>query len=298
MQISPLRLAALPLTWATLWSGAFVAMKVASDHAGAYTIVGIRCTIAGVIMIAAAWGARKALTRRGLAGTAVVGLLNNAGYLGLMATAMPNLSAGMGAIVTALTPLAVLVISSLRGRALLITQWIGCILGFLGVVGSAWTRLDSGETSWTGVGFSLGAVTCLVAGTVLTPKLVPPGSPWLSTGIQSLAAGVPSLAVALLFESAPELTMRFLAAEIYLIFGASVLAMTMWLTLIRQAGPDRAAVAHFLPPLISIVLGAVLLGEDASPLALAMCVPVAIGVALATMRPRPRAAGAGPRRLD
>ena len=92
--------------------------------------------------------------------------------------------------------------------------------------------------------------------------------------------------------------MRFLAAEIYLIFGASVLAMTMWLTLIRQAGPDHAAVAHFLPPLISIVLGAVLLGEDASPLALAMCVPVAIGVALATMRPRPRAAGAGPRRLD
>lgn len=79
MQISPLRLAALTLTWATLWSGAFVAMKVASDHAGAYTIVGIRCTIAGVIMIAAAWGARKALTRRGLAGTAVVGLLNNAG---------------------------------------------------------------------------------------------------------------------------------------------------------------------------------------------------------------------------
>ena len=54
MQISPLRLAALTLTWATLWSGAFVAMKVASDHAGAYTIVGIRCTIAGVIMIAAA----------------------------------------------------------------------------------------------------------------------------------------------------------------------------------------------------------------------------------------------------
>lgn len=295
MQISPLRLAALTLTWATLWSGAFVAMKVASDHAGAYTIVGIRCTIAGVIMIAAAWGARKALTRRGLAGTAVVGLLNNAGYLGLMATAMPNLSAGMGAIVTALTPLAVLVISSLRGRALLITQWIGCILGFLGVVGSAWTRLDSGETSWTGVGFSLGAVTCLVASTVLTPKLVPPGSPWLSTGIQSLAAGVPSLAVALLFESAPELTMRFLAAEIYLIFGASVLAMTMWLTLIRQAGPDRAAVAHFLPPLISIVLGAVLLGEDASPLALAMCVPVAIGVALATMRARPASL---PRSLD
>lgn len=248
MTISPFRLAALTLAWATLWSGAFVAMKVASDHAGAYTIVGIRCTIAGVVMIAAAWGARKALTRRGLAGTVVVGLLNNAGYLGLMATTMPNLSAGMGAIVTALTPLAVLVISALRGRALLWTQWVGCVLGFLGAVGSAWTRLESGETAWTGVVTSLFAVSCLVVGTILTPKLVPPGSPWLSTGIQSLAAGVPALAV-----------------------------------------------AHFLPPLISISLGALLLGEDASPLALAMCIPVAIGVALATRRPRPAAV---PRPLD
>lgn len=269
-------------------------MKVASDHAGAYTIVGIRCTIAGVVMIAAAWGARKALTRRGLAGTVVVGLLNNAGYLGLMATTMPNLSAGMGAIVTALTPLAVLVISALRGRALLWTQWVGCVLGFLGAVGSAWTRLESGETAWTGVVTSLFAVSCLVVGTILTPKLVPPGSPWLSTGIQSLAAGVPALAVALLIEDAPELTTRFLVAEAYLIVGASVLAMTMWLTLIRQA-TDRAAVAHFLPPLISISLGALLLGEDASPLALAMCIPVAIGVALATRRPRPAAV---PRPLD
>ena len=172
MTISPLRMGALTLIWATLWSGAFVAMKVATESAEAFTIVGIRCTVAGVVMIAAAWGARTALTRRGLAGTAVIGLLNNAGYLGLMATAMPHLSAGMGAIVTALTPLAVLVISALRGRSLLITQWIGCVLGFLGVVGSAWTRLDSGETDWLGVGISLGAVSCLVAGTILTPEVL------------------------------------------------------------------------------------------------------------------------------
>ena len=46
---------------------------------------------------------------------------------------------------------------------------------------------------------------------------------------------------------------------------------------------------------VFIALGAVLLGEDASPLALAMCVPVAIGVALATMRARPASL---PRSLD
>lgn len=286
MTISPARLIALTLTWATIWSGAFVAMKVASQSAGAFAIVGIRCTIAGAIMIAAAWGARKALTRSGVKGTIVIGILNNLGYLGLMASAMPYVSAGMAAIITALTPLAVLVISALRGRALLITQWIGCVVGFLGVVGSAWTRLDSGETQWRGILFALGAVACLVAGTVLTPKLVPPGSPWLSTGIQSLAAGIPALGLSLLFEDIPTFSTSFIVAEAYLILGASVLGMTMWLQLIREAGPDRAAVAHFLPPLISIALGALILGEAVSPLALAMCIPVAIGVALATRRPR------------
>lgn len=112
MTISPLRLAALTLVWATLWSGAFVAMKVASDHADAYTIVG-----------------------------------------------------------------------------------------------SAWTRLESGETAWTGVVTSIFAISCLVMGTVLTPKLVPPGNPWLSTGIQSLAAGLPALAVGPLFEDASPLAL-------------------------------------------------------------------------------------------
>lgn len=54
---------------------------------------------------------------------------------------------------------------------------------------------------------SVFAVSCLVMGTVLTPKLVPPGNPWLSTGIQSLAAGLPALAVGLLFEDASPLAL-------------------------------------------------------------------------------------------
>lgn len=286
MTISPARLTALALSWATLWSGAFVAMKTASDWAGPYTIVGIRTTVAGLIMVALTWSLRTTLTARGIRGLVIVGLLNNAGFLALMSTAMPNLSAGMAAIVVALTPIAVLIVSALRGRALQMTQWIGCVLGFGGVVGSAWTRLSTGETSWSGVGISLVAVACLVTATILTPVLVPPGNPWLSTGVQSLAAGLPSLAIAFIFEDPPTWNTPFIIAETYLIFGASILAMTMWLQLIRHAGPDRAAVAHFLPPLISVFMGALILGETISPLVLAMCVPVAAGVALATRPPR------------
>lgn len=291
-----LRFAAFALVWATVWSGAFVATKMAIGDAGPMTVVAIRCTAAGALMVAVAWRAAGGLPGRGLGGLIVVGILNNAGYLGLIATALPHLSVGMAAILTSTIPLAVLVIASLQGTRLRVVQWAGCAMGFVGVTGSAITRLDDGDTSWPGIAIGGVAVACLIAGTVLTPRLVPAGNPWMSTGLQSVAGGLPCLAAALLFDGAPHLTARFLLAEVYLIFAASIVGMTLWLMIIREFGPARAAVAHFLPPLVSLALGALLLGENPTPLAIAMCIPAALGVYLATRttptpptRPHPRA---------
>lgn len=277
-----IRFALFAAVWATLWSGAFVATKMALDDAGPMTTVAIRTTAAGTLMVAVAWRAAGGLPKRNLGGIVIVGFLNNAGYLGLIAAALPHLSVGMAAILTSTIPMAVLVISSLQGARLRALQWAGCAIGFVGVTGSALTRLGSGDTSATGIAIGSAAVACLIAGTVFTPRLVPPGNPWMSTGIQSIAGGLPCAAAALMWDGVPNLTPRFLLSEAYLIIGASVIGMTLWLMIIREFGPARAAVAHFLPPLVSLGLGALLLDEIPSTLAIVMCVPAALGVYLAT----------------
>lgn len=278
----PLRLVILVGTWAFLWSGAFIAVKIALDDAGPFTVVAIRCVCAGLILSLFTWRAVDDIPPRGFAGIAAVGLLNNAGYLGLIAVALPHLSTGMAAILTSTTPLAVLSISALQGERLRMVQWAGCILGFLGVAGSGLARMGSADTSMTGIGIGAVAVTCLIAGTSLTPKLVPPGSPWLSTGLQSLAGGIPCAAIALALDPAPEWSASLIGALAFLVIGASVVGMTLWLTIIRTFGPSRAATGHFLPPLISMALGAAILAEYPSKLAIAMVIPAAAGVVLAT----------------
>lgn len=283
-----LRFLALAAAWSVIWSGAFVATKIAIADAGPLATVAIRTCAAGLILVAVAWRSSGGVPREGLRGLIIVGVLNNAGYLGLIAAALPHVSVGMAAILTSMIPIIVLVISALRGTALRAVQWAGAGLGLAGVVGSAVTRLGSGFTTPTGIAIGLIAVFCLVAGTVLTPRLVPAGNPWMSTGVQSLAGGLPLAvaAVAVGVAGRPlHMTPSFLAAAAYLIVVASVVGMTLWLHIIREFGPERAAVAHFLPPIVSIGLGALILGENPTPLAVAMCVPVAAGVYLATKPP-------------
>ena len=287
-----MRFWALAGTWAVLWSGAFIATKTALDDGGPLTTVAIRCLGAGALLLALQPKRTWEMARRGMSGMLVVGALNNAGYLGLMAMALPNLPAAMAAIVTSLTPVTVLVLSSLRGAALRRAQWVGCLLGVAGVAGSGMVRLGDDGTSVAGIGQGIAAVACLVAGTVLTPRLVPAGSPVAATGVQSLAGGVLCLAGAIVLEGAPAATGQFVASQVYLVVGASMAGMTLWLMIIREFGAERAAVAHFLPPMVSMVLAMVILGEPVRLAAVVMCVPVAAGVYLATSGRRATASGA------
>ena len=280
-----IRFAVLAAVWATLWSGAFAATKIAVSQSAPMTVVAIRCTVAGALMVALSWRATGGPPKKGLGGLIIVGVLNNTGYLGLIAAALPHVSVGMAAILTSTIPIVVLVISALQGEQLRMVQWAGCIIGFIGVTGSALTRLGSGDTTGGGIAIGSAAVACLIAGTVLTPKLVPPGSPWMSTGVQSLAGGLPLAVGAFIFDGAPDFTPRFFIAVAYLIVGASVFGMTLWLMIIREFGPERAAAAHFLPPLVSLGLGVVLLDEIPSVAAVVMCAPAALGVYLATRPP-------------
>ncbi|MFC7729842.1 EamA family transporter [Actinomadura keratinilytica] len=60
--------------------------------------------------------------------------------------------------------------------------------------------------------------------------------------------------------------------------------MTLWLLLIQRVGPGRASVAQFMPPLFSVALGMVFLGESVSLLALLAVLPVAVST-IPTTRP-------------
>lgn len=275
----------LAIVWAFLWSGAFVATKASLMEAGPYTTVAVRTVIAGILLLIVRAAFFRDLTFRAFVGFAVVGILNNVGYLGLIATALPQLSVGMAAILTSMTPILVLLIAGMASKGFRIAQVVGCFFGATGVIGSALSRLGN-DSQLSAIVLGSIAVVCLVAGTMLTPKLISKNDPWFSTGMQSLLGGIPCLLLALSRENLPVVTPSLVGALAFLVFGATIGAMTIWLIMIHEFGPSTAAIAHFMPPMVSVFLGALILGEQVSTMSLLMCVPVALGVFLATYQPQ------------
>lgn len=279
---------AVALLWALLWAGAFVANKIALVYANAAVVVAIRCEFAGILMLVFTWRHIRRHTIGDLWRTTAIGLLNNAGYLGVIAVALPYISAGFAAILSSLTPLAVLSLTAVANRRIRLVQAAGVLIGLVGIILSALGRLHAGQVSTVAIGLALAAVGCLTAATYLTPRLLPAGNPYFLTGWQAAVGVLPVTVIALIIGSRPVMTGTFVASMIYLVLGAAVIGMTLWLILIKEVGPQRASVAHFLPPIFGLALGAIVLHETVTPMEVLAAIPVALGVFLAT---RPAADG-------
>ncbi|WP_280437202.1 DMT family transporter [Nocardia carnea] len=277
--------AVLAAIWALLWAGAFLATEIALRDAGPATVVGARCLFAGFFLIAVRWRLLRGLPPRSLLTLGVLGLLNNIGYLLVMAWALPHLSVGMAAVLSACTPLLVQAVSAASGEAGLTgTRILGLLLGFGGIAASAADRLGAGAVTVEGIAGGVVAVLFLVVATVGTPRLAGDTDPYLATGWQALVGGVPLVIFAAVSGEPVRTGPGPIAAILFLGLGASVIGMSLWLLLIRRAGPAGASVAQFMPPLFGVALGALFLGEEVTVVELAAVVPVAAGIVLATRR--------------
>ncbi|MDQ1013321.1 drug/metabolite transporter (DMT)-like permease [Streptomyces sp. V4I23] len=278
---------AIAVAWALLWAAAFAATKVALRDAPAELVVGVRCELAGLLLIAARLRHLRHVGMHRLAGLAVLGLLNNTGYLGVMGLALHHLSAGMAAILSSCTPLLVLLASAALGmRRLTFVHLLGVALAFGGVTLSALDRMDGTGIAPAGVAWGAVSVLCLAAGTLLTPRLAADTDIYAATGWQAAIGGLPLLALTAILQPAVHPSGRLLATTLFLSLGASVIGMSLWLLLIRRAGPGQASIAQFLPPVFGVGIGAVFLAEPLTVREAVAVAPIAAGILLATRIPR------------
>ncbi|WP_192909701.1 DMT family transporter [Gandjariella thermophila] len=273
--------------WALIWAGAFVATKAALRWAPPPVVVSARCIMAGGVLLAAAAPRAGRPTRRVLGRLALLGMLNNAAYLGLMAYALPSISAGTAAILSASTPLLVVCTAAALGQdKLTATRTIGLALGFAGIAATSLSRLNGADRP-EGVLLGVVAVLALATGTLLTPRLTRGVDAATATGWQAIIGGaflfVPALLTARMHTL--HLGWQLAGTLLFLGVGASVLGMTLWLGLIRWVGPTAASLAQFMPPLLGIALGHLLLGEPITTFELLATLPVAVGITLALRRP-------------
>lgn len=274
-----------------LWSYAFVAGKIGVTHCPPLILLAARFSLAGILILGATlirgdWS----LSWRDALIFAVLGIANNALYLGLGYTGLQSVSAGLGGLIVSANPVFTAALAALLlGEGMTWRKASGLLLGIIGVTLIVWHRLSVGTDSLHGILFTLASLASIVAGTILFKLLAPRGSLWIGNGVQNLAAGIVLTPVALTFADvhAIDFTPSLIGAFAFLVFGGSILAYWLWFHLLKVCGATAASAYHFLMPPLGMLFAYLVLGEHVEARDLLGIIPVALGIYLVTRPAKP-----------
>jgi drug/metabolite transporter (DMT)-like permease len=270
-----------------LWASAFSVAKLAIADCPPLIVLTARFLLAGVVILGAAalFGVRLRLGRRELLLFALLGIANQAVYLGLSYVGIRSTSSGLAALVISANPVltAVLAVAFLNEQM----TWrkaMGLLLGLGGVAFVVESRMAGGIDHPVGIALLLAALVSLVAGTILYKKLAPSGGLWVGNGVQSLTAGLATLPFAFAFENVGDIvpSWRLAASLAYLALFVSIFAYLLWFHLLNVSGATAASSYHFMMPPLGMLFGWLLLGEQVALTDLIGIVPVALGIYLVT----------------
>jgi drug/metabolite transporter (DMT)-like permease len=270
-----------------LWSFAFVAGKIGVTDCPPLLLLAARFSLAGILILGISALRRDAwsLSWRDALVFAILGVANNALYLGLGYTGLQTVSAGLGGLIVSANPVFTAMLAAIfLGEALTWRKVAGLLLGIAGVGFIVWHRMSVGTDSLHGILFTLASLASIVLGTILFKLLAPQGSLWIGNGVQNLAAGIVLLPFALDFSSISEIvpSARLLGAFAFLVLGGSILAYPLWFHLLRVCGATAASAYHFLMPPLGMLFAWIVLGEHMEIRDLLGNVPVALGIFLVT----------------
>jgi drug/metabolite transporter (DMT)-like permease len=270
-----------------LWSSAFSVGKIAITDCPPLIFLAVRFLSAGLVMLglAAVSGVRWTLSKRDVAVFAILGVANQAMYLGIGFIALKTVSAGLAAVIISSNPILAAVFAVLvLGERMTWRKALGLLLGLAGVAFIVRSRLMLGTDQLGGIVLSLVALLAFVCGTILFKLFAPKDGFWIGNGVQSLAAGVAMMPFAAGFESFGDIvpTWSLLAAFAYSVLIVSVFAYLLWFRILAVSGATAASSYHFLIPPLGMLFGWLLLGEHLAAADLFGIVPVALGIYLVT----------------
>lgn len=275
------------MVFCLIWSASFVAGKIGVTDCPPLIFLAVRFLIAGVLIlgISALRGDTWNLSRRDVVVFAVLGLANNALYLGLGYIGLHTISAGLGALIVSANPVFTSVLAAVfLGEQMTWRKVIGLLLGVAGVAVIVAHRISVGSDSTIGIAFSVGALVSIVAGTILFKVLAPKGSLWIGNGVQNLSGGLALVPFAYLFADVSDIVPsgRMFAALAFLVLLGSILAYLLWFHMLTVFGATAASAWHFVMPPLGMLFGWMILGEHVAARDLLGIIPVALGVYLVT----------------
>src|SRR5215471_849641 len=266
-----------------IWGSTYLGIRLAIESIPPLLMIGMRFIVAGAILY-------LVLRVRGIPspkrsqwmGSAAVGVLLIGGGMGGVATAEQWVPSGVAAVCIATAPLWMSLFAGLWGRWPVRTEWLGLVLGFVGVV-----LLNLGSALWTS---PIGAIILMISpicwafGSAWSHHLqLPPGL--MASATQMLIGGVfvtiMGLVLGQRITSLP--TMQSLLALLYLITFGSLIAFSAYGYVLRRVRPALATSYAYVNPVVAVCIGVAIAGEHVTRLTVVAMVVILVGVGLISL---------------
>lgn len=263
-----------------VWGSTYLAIRVGLEGYPPFLMGSLRFIAASLAFYAfLRWRGHAPPTRAQWRNAAVMGLFMMLLGNGMVNFAEQTVSSGLAAIAVASMPLWAALFGVLRKQHPSRGEWLGLVVGFLGVV-------------WLNAGSQLRGTPFGMLALLLAPVAWAWGSVWsrgrdlpapfMSTAAQMLcggvAMGVLGLALGERITALPPL--RPTLAVGYLAAFGSIIGFSAYVWLLHHVRPALATSYAYVNPPIAVLLGAVLLGERFSVHALGAMAVILSGVIL------------------
>jgi drug/metabolite transporter (DMT)-like permease len=274
-----------------VWGSTYLAIRVAVATIPAILMGGMRFTPAGVILtVAMAASLRGRLVRPSwiqVRDASIVGFCLIGGGMGLVAWSEQTVSSGIAALLVALMPMWVGVLSRIAYGARMPRRAVaGTIIGLGGVALLAGPSIAGGGRDVPGLLALLVSPVCWATGSLYAARrAVQPKPALLATGVQMLAGGTLLLVVAAVtgqvaaFNPAAVAPQGWLALG-YLIGVGSLIGYVTFAWLVGVAPLAHVTTYAYVNPVVAVALGALILGEPLELRTLAAAAVIVLGVML------------------
>lgn len=274
-----------------VWGSTYLAIRFAIETLPPFLMAGVRFVVAGLLLYAIAQ--RREPDRPSganwLAAT-VVGCFMLVGGPGLVTWAEQLVPSGLTALLIATVPLWFVVLDWLlfRGPRPSRTVIIGVLTGMFGVyllLGSP--KLESGRVDPLGGGVLLLACFLWTIGSLHSRTAKLPRSPFVATAMEMTIAGAVLLVLGTVTGEwtvvhIDAITIKSVLALLYLISFGSILALTAYVWLLRVSTSAKVSTYAYVNPVIALVLGSVVGGEEMTPRAVIASVVILAAVLMIT----------------
>ena len=254
--------------------------------------VGVRLVAASVLLLLAAligrtsWDAARGRWHH----LAIAGALVNGVTLSAFHVGMVTENVGVMALMQALSPMLIALSAvPLLGERLRPSQWLGLILGTVGVSMVVAPRALASPASWHALVLGFVGVAGLAGGTLYFRRFCQ-GTPLLvATTVQVAAGAILTVALSLAFEDMHAVwTFPAVATVVWNVLVVSIGAMALYYYMLARGTAGRVAANFYLVPGTVAIVAWALFGEHLTPLALVGFVLASSGVFLVA-RGAPRA---------